>query len=139
MLVGSFGPWAKAFFVSVSGTDGSNDGWLVVVAAIVGGIGLIRRAATTGRGAALLATTAGIAGTVVTIHDRNQVTNVGSGSLVQIGWGLNLALLASVALAVVGAVLLFSKSQQTPTQYSSPAAPPPPEGGAVAGPPEPPE
>ena len=27
MIVGSFGPWASVLGMSVSGTDGSNDGW----------------------------------------------------------------------------------------------------------------
>jgi hypothetical protein len=35
MVIGSFGPWARAFIVSVSGVDG--DGWFVVLAAAVAG------------------------------------------------------------------------------------------------------
>ena len=37
MVVGALGPWATVFGSSVSGTDGSNDGWLVVAAAAIGG------------------------------------------------------------------------------------------------------
>jgi hypothetical protein len=47
MVVGAFGPWVKALGIGVSGTDGSNDGWIVVGTALVGGIlflGLARTA-----------------------------------------------------------------------------------------------
>lgn len=36
MVLGAFGPWVKVLTLSVSGVDNSNDGWLVIVAAIFG-------------------------------------------------------------------------------------------------------
>src|SRR5438270_335621 len=96
MVVGAFGPWLKVLGQSVSGTDGSNDGWLVVAAAVIGG--LLYYATRDSRGGAVWALIAGIAGIAVTLYDRSNVQNAldKSGAfaqaLVQIGWGLNLAL-----------------------------------------------
>jgi hypothetical protein len=119
MVVGAFGPWATVFGFSVSGTDGSNDGWLVVAAAAIGG-GLyyaMRRRSDAGVWPLL----AGLAGLAVTAYDRQnlQVTGVFAG-VVQVGWGLNLALIASVSMAIAG---VFAVVQ---ARRSAPAATPPP-------------
>jgi len=112
MLVGAFGPWLKAFGQSVSGTDGGNDGWLVVGAAVVAG--LLFFATRTTRGAGLLALIGGVIGAAVTIHDRSHVNHaIGSGgalaqALVQIGWGLNLAMVASISFAIAGLIWLLA-------------------------------
>ena len=76
MALGAFGPWVTALGESVSGTDGSNDGWIVVGAAVVG---LIADALTfrtvPGRGKAVWCLLAGGLGTAVTIYDRHNVDN----------------------------------------------------------------
>jgi hypothetical protein len=109
MVLGAFGPWVKAFGMSASGTDGSNDGWLVVGAAVIGG-GLFALARNSKRLSGLVAILGGVLGVAVTLYDRHHVQSViqDGGALVQglvqIGWGLNLALAASVSLAVAGIV-----------------------------------
>jgi hypothetical protein len=125
MVVGSFGPWGKAIGLvnaSISGTDGANDGWLVVVSAVVGGLAIVlysQRQRTWALGTVL----AGAAGTAVTVNDRGNVTdtaNDNTSNLVdfQVGWGLNLALGASVVLGVVGLVALLG-NQRAPGMASS--------------------
>ncbi|MDX6453820.1 MAG: hypothetical protein QOH16_3869 [Gaiellaceae bacterium] len=119
-VIGAFGPWVKALGVSVSGTDGSNDGWLVVGAAAVGG-GLFL-ATRTAKIAGFWALVGGAVGTATTIHDRNSVSDAISTSgglaraLVQIGWGLNLAMLASISFAISGLawLLTFTPEAQVP-------------------------
>jgi hypothetical protein len=107
MIIGAFGPWAKVLAFSVSGTDGGNDGWVIVVAAAVSA-GLFlwaRDQPFTGFGAIA----AGLLGAIVTISDRRDLTAADDGNeladgLVQIGWGLNLATVASISLAIAGIV-----------------------------------
>lgn len=109
MVVGAFGPWVKALGMSASGTDGSNDGWVVVAAALIGG-GLFALARESRRLSGLVAVLGGVLGLAVTIYDRHNVQSaIQEGGafvqgLAQIGWGLNLALVASVSLAVAGLV-----------------------------------
>ena len=134
MAIGAFGPWVKALGQSVGGTDGSNDGWLVVIAALAGG-GLFYATRGT-RGAGVWALVAGIGGLAVTIYDRNNVQNAidKGGALTQalasIGWGLNLALAASASMAVAGLVWAAraeALEAGIPAPASAPPVVPPPE------------
>jgi hypothetical protein len=133
MLIGAFGPWAKVIGivnVSVSGTDGSNDGWLVVVAALAGIGALALYTWHKGRFWALGTVLAGVGGTFVTYHDRGNVTDVANDSTselaaFQVGWGLNLALGASIVFGVVGGVALLG-NQKAPGMRSELATPIPP-------------
>jgi hypothetical protein len=129
MLIGAFGPWAKALFVSVSGTDGSNDGWLVVVAGLAGGLLMLQVALRESRRASLGACIAGVVGAAVTIYDRNNLTSAAEdeefGALLQIGWGLNLAMIASIGLAaagLAGALNIRGVSWPSPRRRSDPDA-----------------
>jgi hypothetical protein len=133
MLVGAFGPWLKALGQSVGGTDGSNDGWLVVAAAALGG--LLFYTLRGSRGAGVWALLGGVAGVAVTLYDRSHVQRaIDKGglftqALVQIGWGLNLALAASASLALAGAVYAFQTREQEPEheqELPPPVSPPPP-------------
>jgi hypothetical protein len=108
MLIGAFGPWVKALGMSASGTDGSNDGWAVVGAALLGGglFALVRGS----RWGGICASLGGLLGTAVTFYDRHHVQSaIKDGgafvqALAQVGWGLNLALLASISLMIAGVV-----------------------------------
>jgi len=74
MLIGSFGPWAKTPFASVGGTDGSNDGWFVVLLAVAAA-GLLYLGFIQGRSwPALVAALAGIGAVAITISDRGDVS-----------------------------------------------------------------
>ena len=139
MIVGAFGPWVKALGQSVGGTDGSNDGWLVVAAAVIGGV--LFYATRNNRSAGVWPLLGGIGGIAITLYDRSNIQNVinhGGAlarALVQVGWGLNLALAASVSMTIAAAVYLFNSREQeqalsspssvpSPTLASPPATPP---------------
>jgi len=130
MLLGAFGPWVKALGQSVGGTDGSNDGWLVVAAAALGG--LLFYATRTSRSAGVWALLGGGAGLGVTLYDRNNIqSKINQGgalvkALAQVGWGLNIALFGSASLAVAGLAWLLTTGAQTvaTTPLTSPPTPP---------------
>lgn len=119
IAVGAFGPWATALGISESGTAGSNDGWFLVGFAVVSAFSAwgYRTSGSLGGslGLSVLIALAGIAGVGVTLHDRLHVEHLGqsvpnlgfTSGLVQVGWGLNLDLVASAALIVMACVLLF--------------------------------
>jgi hypothetical protein len=140
MAVGAFGPWVKALGQSVGGTDGSNDGWLVVAAALIGG--LLFYMTRTQRAAGVWALLGGIAGVAVTLYDRSNVQNaINSGgalthALVQVGWGLNLALAASASMAIAGAVYWVKQKEQ---RLTPPESAPPPLATGPASPTPPPD
>jgi FtsH-binding integral membrane protein len=108
MAIGAFGPWVKVLGLSVNGTDGGNDGWIVVAAAVVGGVIFARKREQ--RAAGLAPLLAGAVATITCVYDRQNVSDAISEAgafgeaLAQVGWGLNLALLASISFAVAGAV-----------------------------------
>jgi hypothetical protein len=140
MVIGAFGPWVKVLGLSVGGTDGSNDGWLVVAAAAIGG--LLSYVMRNGRGGGVWALLAGIAGVAVTLYDRSNVQDaIKSGgalgaALAEVGWGLNLALAASASMAIAGFVYLIKHRD---AQQSLPAELPPPTPPPVGAPTPPPE
>jgi len=110
MLIGAFGPWVKALGISVSGTDGSNDGWLVVGGAVV--CGALVAGTWRKREAGIAALIAGLGGAAVTLYDRHNIQDkIKSGgefaqAVASVGWGLNLAPIASISLAIAGVVWL---------------------------------
>ncbi|MDT4891481.1 MAG: hypothetical protein QOE97_516 [Pseudonocardiales bacterium] len=128
MVLGAFGPWVKALGQSVGGTDGSNDGWLVVAAAVIGGA--LFYATRAHRGGGVWAMLGGVAGVAVTLYDRSNVQNaIDKGgtftqALVQIGWGLNLALAASASMTAAGAVYWF-QTRETQQPLPPPTSSPP--------------
>ena len=128
-LVGSDSDWAGWFFLHgrISGTDGSNDGWLVVVAAVIaGGLVSLRR---TSRDAGARALLGGVAGLAVTAYDLGNLQNaVGKGSGFEgydahVGWGLVLALLASIWMAIAGLVAVV-QARSAPAAAGASSAPP---------------
>ena len=115
MVVGAFGPWVELLGLSAGGTDGDNDGWLVIAVAAVAIAIFLWQRRTPRAGAATLA--GGVLGAIITIYDRSNVSDAAAdlgqaGDLVQVGWGLNLAIVASISLAVAGVVwvLTFQES-----------------------------
>src|SRR5512140_273510 len=105
LALGAIGPWAKALggLASVGGLDGSNDGWLVLLCAALAAMGLYTFSQNQ-RGTAL-ALLAGLAASAVALYDRNRIDN--AGPLVQVGWGLNLALISGAAFTITMADWLF--------------------------------
>ncbi len=128
MVVGSFGPWAKVLGVTVSGTDGNNDGWFVVAIAVVAGAVFLWKRGKPQAGFAAIV--GGVLGASVAMYDRSNVKDAASGGgelgeLVQVGWGLNLALVASISLAIAGGVWLvkFEEERSSASQTVEPDEP----------------
>jgi hypothetical protein len=118
MAIGAFGPWAKALGVTVSGTDGSNDGWVVIVLAVLAGLFVWGYAYNGSTGLCVLTALAGIGAFATALHDRRRVTH--ASALIQVGWGLNLDLVASAVLVVM-ALVLASRSKRVPAPAAAAA------------------
>ena len=116
MLIGSIGPWATVLggLASVSGTSGSNDGWLTIICAIATLVAAWRWFASASRGAGVAMLLAGALGTIVAFADRNNVTSKRLIAL-QVGWGLNLVLGASIVAAVSGLRMTFGMVESKDT------------------------
>lgn len=111
MAVGAFGPWARALFFTVHGTDGAGDGWLIVFAALVAGIALIVYSQAPHKPLLAVPLLAGISGAAVAVHDISNIarlTATTSLAPTSIAWGVFLAFAASTALAVT-TTLLFAR------------------------------
>jgi hypothetical protein len=120
LIIGAFGPWAKALgFVSVSLVD-RYDGWACVAAGIVALITIYHYATRSGgrpRCASMVGTVAaGLVGLGVFVADAPDV--IGSQSsdeglfegvdLIQPGWGLWLAGLSALSLTLAGLYLFLA-------------------------------
>jgi hypothetical protein len=121
MAIGGFGAWATVFVIAVNGTQG--DGWFPIVAG-VGGAALAY-VARGSRWAGIWTFIAGVVGLAVTAYDLNHLENIihrggtfGQG-VIHVGWGLVLALLASISMALAGLVGLV----QGPADVAAPIAP----------------
>jgi len=113
MVVGAFGPWASvADLVTVHGTDGASDGWIVVGAAAVAVIAMLfyRRQR---RWLLVLPLLAGIAGAATTAYDISNANELASselfGSIVSVEWGIYVALAGSISLALSSLGLMFER------------------------------
>jgi hypothetical protein len=107
MVVGAFGPWVHVLVVSVTGTDASNDAWLVVVLALF--VLLCVLSQHTSIGISVVGLAFAVGAVALTLHDRHKVTTAihEAGFLghafMSVGWGLNLALAGSVSAALQAA------------------------------------
>jgi Protein of unknown function (DUF2510) len=105
MAIGAIGPWATVLGMSVRGVDGNLDGWLILGLAAVGLL-----ATVTGPRLALLSLLTGIAGVGITLYDRHNIDSAIShagalgAAVASVGWGLDLALIASASLAIQAAI-----------------------------------
>jgi len=110
MVVGALGPWWKILGrISIRGIDGVNDGEFVVAFAIVAAAAflILRRSLL----AAIPTIAGGALGAFVTIDNRRIMDDAESPGVFEIGWGLNLAIVASISLALsgLGWLLTFKK------------------------------
>ena len=120
MVIGSFGPWAKVLgVITVNGTDGGGDGWVVIVAAAVGAVALLLWRVRSRRWL-ILTVIAAAAGLATTIYDRVDLegTNDGVdlGALVDASWGIYVAMIGSASLAVASIVgwMLAPAAKESP-------------------------
>jgi hypothetical protein len=122
MAIGAFGPWARAFIVTVSGLDG--DGWIVLIAAIVAGVMLYLYARGSRRNMVLLGVAAlmGVAALATVIYDGKDIfgTQTDEGGffegedLITPGWGIVMAGLASASLIAASVTLAVRERRATP-------------------------
>ena len=114
MVIGAFGPWAKVLGIAtVNGTDGGRDGWIVVGAAVVAAAVIATFLRWPRRWLLTLPILAGIAGAATAAYDINDINSLAPSSdslfgdvdVVDTGWGIYLALVSSVSLAVASIAL----------------------------------
>ena len=107
MIIGAVGTWATAsvFGVSASVNGGDRDGIIVIICAAI-----IAAAAVVGkRGLTVVGLLAALAATATAIYD---VVDIQGTDHVSVGWGLWLALVASV-IAIVDVLMLLFASRAT--------------------------
>jgi hypothetical protein len=118
-VVGAIGPWGKVFAITVSGLDGSNDGWLVLILALAAA-GLIAAGflvrSIWGELACFLAVAVGGGILFVGFYDRHNITDkitaAGVQGIASVGWGLNLTIVAGCLLFLSSTVLWFARTSQ---------------------------
>lgn len=117
MAIGAFGPWITALGVlSLTGWDvQKHEAVALLLIALLGALAVFSRRTTSDGG--VYALIAGMAGLLLTGWEHHHITSVFAGSspqyetleraLIHIGWGLDLAILASLSLAVSGFASFF--------------------------------
>lgn len=121
MIVGSFGPWARVLFVTVSGVDG--DGWFVVGAAVVALVMLYLHAKQPlRRWPLIVSAVAGGVALAIVISDGKDIFGdqssgeeddlFGDSDLISPGWGIVMAGLASASL-IASSIALFLQTRKT--------------------------
>jgi hypothetical protein len=119
MIIGAVGTWATAdlaagISISVNGTDSGHDGVIVVVCAAL----LILAALVRNKALRILGIVAAVAAAATCIYDLVDIQDTTG---IEVGWGLWVALIASVVAVVDAVVLMVVSGRQ--------AAPPPAAGG----------
>ncbi len=108
-IVGVFGTWRNAGPVSLDGFEGPNNGWLVIIFALIAlaGVGALSRGSWLG-----IVTVAGSAAVMIfaPVHDLVDGNDVLGGSS---GWGLWMTVAASAVLA--GCAVLAAVRRVWPT------------------------
>jgi hypothetical protein len=111
MVVGVYGAWVTVRGSNVPGTSAGNRGWVVLVAALLGaGVFWFRRWTRSGGAYAALA---GLVAIAAASYDRTHLADtLGAGKVVAAhvgaGWGLDLAFVGSVSLAIAGVAWMLS-------------------------------
>jgi hypothetical protein len=111
MVVGAFGPWARVLgFITVHGTDGGADGWLVIGAAALAAVMLFLHTRAPARWQLVVSLLAGLAGASIAGYDIIDISSVASGpfgsAIIETGWGIYVALIGSLSLAAASIVLM---------------------------------
>ena len=114
MVVGAFGPWGSvADLVTVHGTDGGGDGWVVIGTAGIAVIALVFYVRRQRAWLPAIPLLAGLAGAATTAYDLSNVNELASnelfGSIVSAEWGIYAALVGSISLALSSIGLLIER------------------------------
>jgi hypothetical protein len=142
MAIGAFGPWMTALnVISLTGWDvQKRQAVALLFISLVGGLAVYLRRATTSGG--VWAMVAGLAGLALTAYEHHHITSALSGAapeyasiekaFVHIGWGLDLAIAASISLALAGLASFFfepvARRETAPTARYDPNVPTVPAG-----------
>jgi hypothetical protein len=111
MVVGAYGAWVKVGPTGLSGLTSGAHGWITLAAGLLAaGVAWFRRAT---RSAGAYVAAAGAASFVAVVYDRKHLAAiVGGGKVVGqaagSGWGLYVALGASISLTVAGLVWVLA-------------------------------
>lgn len=123
VVIGAFGPWVTALgLISVNGWDvQKKEAGILIVLALLGALAAFTRrdSATSGT----VATFTGLGGLIVAFWEHHRITSalagvasqsqtqssihIDVGAIVHVGWGLDLALLASASLMLAGIASFF--------------------------------
>jgi len=121
MVVGAFGPWVKVFgIVTINGTDGGRDGWVVIGAAAVAALLLLIYAKARRKWLLVLPVLAGAAGAATAAYDIDDISRLGSGTIFGAGetfstqWGIYASLVGSVSLALASVALMIRRREPAP-------------------------
>lgn len=120
MVVGAFGPWAKVAGLTIHGTDGPRDGWVVVGAAGVAALGMVLYIRFRRGWLLALPLLAGLAGAATAGYDISDISGLASGSVlffdvpVSTEWGIYVAFVGSVSLALASVVLSIEGRRREP-------------------------
>lgn len=121
MIVGGFGPWAKAsvllggtpiFSTTVNGTEGGGDGWIVIAAAGVAIALLVVIAFTWRRWLALIPLIAGAIGAATAGYDISDINSLSESNAratadASAQWGIYVSLIASIGLAIASLAMIY--------------------------------
>jgi Protein of unknown function (DUF2510) len=125
MTVGAFGPWVTALgVISVNGWDvQKKEAGILIVLALLGALAVFTQRTTSTSGS--VAVFAGLGGLLLTGWEHHRITSalasaaaasstqsfihMDVGAIVHVGWGLDLALLASASLMLAGIASFFGQ------------------------------
>ena len=120
IAIGSIGPWATLGFITVSGTDG--DGVVTLILAAAAAAFLWRWSVVGKRSRLIAAAVAGALSLVITVSDTVNISNVVDGPLgldPSVGWGLIVALIASIGVLAVSIRLMTLRPSVNPSAAAS--------------------
>ena len=120
IAIGSIGPWATLGFITASGTDG--DGILTLILAVAAAAFLWRWSVVGKRRRLIAAAVAGALSLVITVYDTVNISNLVDGPFgldPSVGWGLIVALIASIVLVAVSIRLVSLGRSVNPSDAAS--------------------
>jgi uncharacterized membrane protein len=124
MVVGAVSPWAKVLgVITINGTTGGRDGWVVIGAAAVALLILIVIAMTRRRWLALIPLLAGGVGAATAAYDITDINGLYQGGVASAQWGIYVALAGSIML-ILASIWVIVEVRRPPKVVEEPTATP---------------